>query len=213
MILKWIRCAVADESRDAFSRAQEQWSDLIGVNGFRGQVGGWSERSHGEACILAWWQDDAAYHAFMQNEHNAIVGQSRQETTYDSCEILLLKETLRMPGRYADPVAAVTEAGFLRVADCLLKPDRIQPFTAAQKEIWIKGMEPVDGMLGGSYCEVQNIPRHVLVFSLWSSIETHRTYEVDIMPGLRKRAQVSEDLSYLTGVFVKLESRWSVVAR
>ena len=73
-------------------------------------------------------------------------------------------------------------------------------------------MEPVDGMLGGSYCEVRSTPRHVLVFSLWSSEETHRAYEVDIMPELRQAAQVSEDLSYLTGVFVKLEPGWAVPA-
>ena len=73
-------------------------------------------------------------------------------------------------------------------------------------------MEPVDGMLGGSYCEVLRTPRHVLVFSLWSSVETHRAYEVDIMPKLRESAQVSEDLSYLTGVFVKLEPGWAVPA-
>lgn len=213
MILKWIRLAVPDGSRDAFSKAQEQWSALRDVQGFLGQIGGWSERTNDEACILAWWRNEETYRAFMQNEHDAIAGQSRQETMYDSIDILLLWERMRMPGRYADPTAAVADAEFLRVADCLLKLDRIDAFTLAQKEIWIPGMKPVDGMLGGSYCEVQNVPRHVLVFSLWSSVETHRTYEVDIMPGLRKAAQVSEDLSYLTGIFVKLEPRWSVAAR
>ena len=212
MILKWIRLAVPDDLRNTFSRAQEQWSALRDVQGFLGQIGGWSERTKGEACILSWWRNEETYRAFMQNEHDAIVGQSRQDSTYDSKDILLLWERLRMPGRYSDPTAAVTEAEFLRVADCLLKPDRIEEFTKSQKEIWIKGMEPVDGMLGGSYCEVLSIPRHVLVFSLWSSVETHRAYEVEIMPKLREAAQVSEDLSYLTGVFVKLEPGWAVPA-
>lgn len=212
MILKWIRLAVPDGSRDAFSKAQEQWVALRDVQGFLGQIGGWSERTKDEACILAWWRNEDTYLAFMQKEHDAIIGHSLQDTTYDSIEVLQLCERLRMPGRYPDPTAAVAEAEFLRVADCLLKPDRIEAFTEAQKEIWIKGMEPVDGMLGGSYCEVLNTPRHVLVFSLWSSVETHRAYEVDIMPGLRESAQVSQDLSYLTGVFVKLEPGWAVPA-
>ena len=42
MLLKWIRCTVGARSREAFSRAQTQWSALQGVAGFRGQVGGWS---------------------------------------------------------------------------------------------------------------------------------------------------------------------------
>jgi hypothetical protein len=210
MILKWIRVSVPDGSRDAFSKAQEQWIALREVSGFLGQLGGWSERTKGEACILAWWKDETSYRAFMTHEHDVIVGRSRQDLTYESIDVLLLWERLRMPGQFASPTDAVADAGFLRVADCLLKPERVEPFAVAQKEIWIKGMAPVEGMLGGSYSEVLSMSRHILVFSLWSSAETHREYELNVMPELRKAAKVSDDLSYLTGVFVKLEPTWSV---
>jgi heme-degrading monooxygenase HmoA len=87
MLLKWIRCEVAEEKKAAFSAAQEKWCDLKGYPGFHGQIGGWNVAEPQEACILAFWENFDCYQAFMSNKHDEIFEQSRQKGTYHKISV------------------------------------------------------------------------------------------------------------------------------
>lgn len=79
MLLKRIDCRVDASQRAAFDRAQRAWAALADVDGFVGQVGGWTGDG---ARILGLWRDRASYDAFMAGVHDEITDASRQEQTY-----------------------------------------------------------------------------------------------------------------------------------
>jgi hypothetical protein len=87
VLLKWIVCEVPNDRRVAFSRAQEQWRAIATLDGFRGQLGGWSMREVDEVCILGFWRDQSALDRFMQHEHDPIVQHSKQAETYASIRV------------------------------------------------------------------------------------------------------------------------------
>ncbi len=91
-ILKEILCEVDPALREAFSRAQEAWNALSGVEGFLGQIGGWLEEEPNRACILALWSDEPSYRAFLGGVHDAIVSRSSQAATYLRCTVTLHRE-------------------------------------------------------------------------------------------------------------------------
>lgn len=110
MLLKWIVCEVPGDRRVAFGLAQEQWRAIAVVDGFAGQLGGWSTSDVDRACIMAFWRDQAALDSFMQREHDPIVRRSEQAETYTSIGVVVLPiaEVTR------DVIAGTTR---LRVAD------------------------------------------------------------------------------------------------
>ncbi|PWK15850.1 YdbC family protein [Tumebacillus permanentifrigoris] len=92
MLCKWILCRVPTEGRAAFSKAQENWQALQGVDGFGGQWGGWNADDVQEACILGLWRDLAAYQQFMANVHDTIFEKSDQGRTYDTISVTLYEQ-------------------------------------------------------------------------------------------------------------------------
>ncbi|MFG0331269.1 MAG: DUF4937 domain-containing protein [Phycisphaerales bacterium] len=86
MLLKLIDCQLSDSTREAFSNAQKAWADLRGIDGFRGQLGGWS-REPGEsdrAIIVGFWLNAERYDEFMATHHDRIAEAPRQRETYDA---------------------------------------------------------------------------------------------------------------------------------
>ena len=126
MLVKWIVCEVAPESRDTFSQAQEQWRRLEGVDGFRGQFGGWDTRNTSQschiACIVGLWRDSDLYRDFMSNVHDPIVAASGRAATYISAATALFELQFDIPGSRANLRYAISDSQFLRVADCQLRP-------------------------------------------------------------------------------------------
>jgi heme-degrading monooxygenase HmoA len=89
MLCKWIVCTVEPEQAEAFSRAQEEWGRLRGVDGFCGQLGGWKKGGALEAHILGLWRDRESYQAFMDEVHDQITDGSGQSKTYTSIRVTL----------------------------------------------------------------------------------------------------------------------------
>ncbi|MBM7621933.1 hypothetical protein JOC95_003841 [Bacillus tianshenii] len=87
MLIKYIKCQVKEERRVDFSRAQEQWSPLADMEGFLGQLGGWSEK--GEAVILGFWESSQSYQHFMEHIHDTIFLENNQGKTYRSISVTL----------------------------------------------------------------------------------------------------------------------------
>lgn len=100
MLIKSIRCQVADEKKESFSRGQTEWQLLSHVDGFLGQVGGWCEQDPNMAWIVAFWESRTAYQHFMKEVHDKIFLESGQGKTYSSIQVDLF-EMDQQPGQLA----------------------------------------------------------------------------------------------------------------
>lgn len=67
------------------------------VNGFLGQIGGWSIEQPLAACVYSFWESQTNYEQFMEKENDSIIINSGQEHTYNSIEVSLFQEKLRFP--------------------------------------------------------------------------------------------------------------------
>ncbi len=91
MLVKWIECRVRSGNASHFSREQERWRGLRGLDGFVGQAGGWDLLEPDTACILGLWRGQAAYDAFMTGPHDRILEGSDQLETCRSVAVSLFE--------------------------------------------------------------------------------------------------------------------------
>jgi heme-degrading monooxygenase HmoA len=211
MLLKWIMCRVSEQLQVPFSAAQSKWNQLSKVPGFLGQFGGWNLKSKEEACILAIWQDESHYQKFMRQQHDKIVRHNDQLTTYESIDVSLLTPRYDMPGMRGSMSDSLQEAGALRIADCLVKPDRESHFFEMQEKIWTPALCKVEGMLAGAFSKVDQEDGRYMVTTLWTSIDAHEAYVHGTLPGLRQAADLDGDLDKITGGVIPLKDDWLVL--
>ena len=214
MLVKWIVCQVASDSRAAFSNAQAQWRQLKDVDGFRGQFGGWDACNASEscewACIVGLWQDSDSYQKFMRDDHDPVFEASGQATIYVHATTALFVVQLDMPGLQPDLRSAMGRSEFLRVADCGLRPGREAHFRQVQSDIWNPGVAAAGGMAAGAVSQSIRDDKRFLVTTLWESGQSHAIYLRDAFPGLRSRAAVEDDVAKLQAHGVVLEPDWRV---
>jgi hypothetical protein len=120
MLLKWIVCEVPGGRRLAFSQAQEQWRSIATLDGFWGQLGGWSVHDPAHACIAGFWRDQIALERFMQQEHDSIVQRSKQSQTYASIQVSIFDVDA-----VAAPLATITKVRASRQMVEFLNDDRL----------------------------------------------------------------------------------------
>lgn len=209
MLFKWIVCKVQPDNRKQFSVSQEAWSSLASVNGFIAQFGGWDLKNDGDACILGIWQDKASYDYFMTEVHDEIFEANSQKSTYEEIATELFNVEMDMIGEKGNLVEALESGNYLRVADCIVKPENEEHFVNAQKDVWVPAMSDAKGMIGGNFSKSLNDSRYI-VTTLWSEKELHDSYSQKVVPVMREQANVSDDLKSMIGRLVKLESSWSV---
>ncbi|MCB2156100.1 YdbC family protein [bacterium] len=213
MLIKWIHCEVSSEQRDAFDRAQQQWSSLADCDGFILQVGGWNLRAKNEACVIGLWRDEASYSAFMRDIHDSITTISHQEKTYDSCRTERFDVQLRMDGTSHNLSEGISNAEVLRIARCKLRPGREERFTEVQESIWIPGMRGA-GMSCGLFGKHKSDPSPTcIVISAWETEQVHAAYVDGPFRDLRRRASIEDDVSELSGALVKLLSEWTCLGQ
>ena len=210
MFVKWIEATVAAGHRPAFSRAQSQWSAIASTPGLVGQVGGWSGDV---ACVLSLWSDSDSYESFMTDVHDVITEASDQGATYSHLRVRLFLSRFPMPGSRNSFGAGLTEATFLRVADCVVAPERVRHFESAQQTIWRPAMATAAGMLAGIFSVGRADSNSFLVTTLWSNEESHARYVSDDVPRLRDLADAGADMMSITGHAFVLEPSWTVVPR
>lgn len=210
VFLKWIVCRVSDDQRDAFHRAQCAWQQIRGSAGLVAQVGGWS-RAGNEACILGQWGDKPAYDAFMERTHDAVVGETSQDQTYHSCQVVLAKDLFDMGGEASGMRKAIAAGHVLRVADCAVFPERRDHFIDVQQSVWAPAMAGAPGQLGGLFSCANDDACRFLVTTFWCDESCHDAYVRECVPRLRSAAEVTVDLSRIVGRVVRLESDWCVM--
>jgi heme-degrading monooxygenase HmoA len=202
MLVKWITCAVAD--RPAFDRGQRRWEALRTVPGFIGQVGGWSVRDPATAHVFAFWASRTDHERFLAGPHDGLA--ETQAGTYARIRVRLFDQRLaiREPLRLQ-----FAQAGQLRVAHCLVHPQRIEHFTDAQISVWNPGMGSAPGMPGGVFAQAAEA--EFLVLSMWASAADHEAYRTQRFPELRRQAGAADDLAEVAGDLIEVEQAWSVV--
>ncbi|MCP2165549.1 protein of unknown function (DUF4937) [Goodfellowiella coeruleoviolacea] len=200
--MKWIRCDVADSA--GFDRGQQEWADLAGLPGFLGQLGGWSHDGSQVAHIFSFWVDQDAYEHFMSGAHDALA--QRQVGTWSKIDVRLFERR----ADFGQSLAGTSGSGVLRLAHCVVKPDRVDHFAQVQKTVWNPGMSAAPGCLAGLFG--QRGCQEFLVLTKWVSAAEHARYQAELFPSLRDRAVPSADLESITGHLVDLEPHWTVTA-
>jgi heme-degrading monooxygenase HmoA len=211
MLVKWIVCAVAEAMKNQFSLAQEQWGVIAGLEGFLGQVGGWALATTPQPCLLALWRDLESYGAFMTGRHETITRHNAQASTYDAITTSLFDVVLEMPGRSSGLRQALGSCGILRTADCTVRAGREDHFVEVQCSLWAPAMGQTEGMLGGVFGRSRAPDNRYLITTLWTDRAAHEAYVASVLPRLRSRALVEQDLTKLEGRVVALERRWQVL--
>lgn len=213
MIVKFIVCEVRPERQEQFARGQEAWKELRRLDGFCGQVGGWMQANPNTAVIVAFWRDQTSYDRFMGEVHDEVFEKNGQKGTYTTSEVTLWNRVIDIPGTHAAVDRAVVQAGFIRLARCVLKPGREEHFLSVQREIWNPGMAAAGGMLAGVFNRAQSHQNHFLVCTLWRSESDHQNYRENHFADLRRRAEVPRDCESVTGFLVVVQPTWRVEAK
>jgi hypothetical protein len=87
MILKRITCKVKEGQKEKFYEHQKQWKPLSEWKVFLGQIGGWSVKQPLTAYVYAFWENQADYDQFMEEEHDQIFVKSGQKSSYESIDV------------------------------------------------------------------------------------------------------------------------------
>lgn len=207
MWLKWIRCRVRPEQRAAFSEGQRQWDRCAGIEGFRGQLGGWrgeAPPAEPEACLLAFWSDEPSYRRFMQREHDQVLehaGRQWEVITVHFAEILM-----EVPGSHRDPLEALPLCRVLRCLEHDLPGAELEERLEKQRGIWATGLPSHQGLLCGlSAWDTQ--PNRLLNLSLWQDATSQRLFQEQVFPGLARRAGLPDRLELSC---IPVEPTWTV---
>ena len=201
MLVKWITCAVVD--RDGFARGQRGWEAVRTEPGFVGQVGGWSARDPATAHVFAFWASRADHARFLAGPHDRLA--AAQAGTYTRTQVRLFDHRLAIREPFPPEFSQVSQ---VRLAHCLVHPQRVDHFTDAQVRVWNPGMGAAPGMLGGVFAQAAEA--EFLVLSMWASAAAHEAYRTERFAELRRRAEAAEDLAEVVGDLVEVEPAWSV---
>ncbi|MHA7138563.1 YdbC family protein [Rossellomorea arthrocnemi] len=208
MIIKVITCKVSEGSKEDFFEEQKIWKALSPLNGFLGQVGGWSNKEPLTACIFAFWENQEAYQYFMDKAHDEILLHSNQSSTYKSIDVTLYEESVTIPGTEKKIIYAIEDSKYVRVAMAQVKPDHVDHFIDMQKTIWNPGMMVAEGFLGGSFAISKKRMRDFLVFTCW---ENERFYVEKHFPVLVPATKMQTDVVEIKGEELVLEEAWRVL--
>jgi heme-degrading monooxygenase HmoA len=210
MYIKWIVCKVPVNSKKAFSSAQEKWIRTKSTKGFIAQAGGWNLNDETEACIISFWESEDALKYFMQNLHDQIVSENKQDKSYNSITVENYNRILSMEGE-SSLTEAINNAELLRIADCTVKDNKIEHFEEMQKDIWKPGMRTANGILGGCFSKSENDANKYLVSTFWNSLDNHIYYVKKILPRLSEKADAANDLDRITGKQILLVNSWNII--
>lgn len=210
MIIKRISCMVKEGNKEAFYEYQKQWRHLSKAKGFLGQVGGWGITQPLTACVYSFWDNKVDYQEFMKEEHDQIFVNSGQESTYESIDVSLFQEELKVSGLEDNIVKVLRKCKYIRVALGQVKDYKMKHFIDMQKKVWNIEMKKSQGMIGGTFAFSEKQSNDFLVLTGWESEDSHKNYTEDIFPELLKITKPKNDVLELKGEQFKVEESWRV---
>ncbi|OIK04289.1 YdbC family protein [Bacillus sp. MUM 13] len=199
MIIKRISCQVKKDQIDLFSKLQAQWQPVNTINGFLGQVGGWSIKNEFTACVFSFWENKDVYAYFMNNVHDGIFLNTNQSSTYTSIDVELFEEVFNIQGLEKDIVSILRESNFIRTALSNVKEGRASHFIETQSKVWNSGMKKTEKMLGGEFGSSVKDDKRFLVLTGWLSEEAHKDYMISSFSALKSHAKTELDLEGIIG--------------
>ncbi|MGE6755612.1 YdbC family protein [Rossellomorea sp. NPDC071047] len=210
-MIKVITCKVNEESKEDFFEEQKIWKALSPLNGFLGQVGGWSKKEPLTACVFAFWENQEAYHYFMDKAHDEILLHSNQFSTYKSIDVSLYEERITIPGSEKRIIHALKKGKYVRMARVQVKPDHSDHFIEMQETLWNQGMSVAEGLLGGTFAISKKIMKDFLVFTCWGDERSHQKYVEKHFPVFVNAAKMQTDVQEIKGEELVLEEAWRVL--
>lgn len=210
MLLKWIICVVPEEERDAFSLAQQHWSALADLEGFRGQIGGWGINDPMEACILGLWDNEDSYQRFMSEAHDSIADSSGQVDMYDSIAITLFEFMFDIPGTLESMIDAMDEGSLMRIANCKVNTRRKDHFIQMQQEVWNPAMKDTGDMKAGMFGCDRDDPDRFFTATIWQDFASHQSYADHKVPALFEKAELISDLKSIASHVIAIDPSWCV---
>ncbi|MFQ3543107.1 YdbC family protein [Halobacillus rhizosphaerae] len=212
MIIKKISCQVHEHKKPLFSRAQEEWKEILPTAGFLGQLGGWSLSDPFTANIFAFWEEEASYESFMNEAHDRIYHNSGQENTYFSIDTELFQVEQDLLKGMSGLRSLIQKARYIRTAFTQVKENRINHFLDMQRNVWNPGMKRAEGMIGGVVCRSQRDFQSFLIFTGWENHLYHQMYRLHLFPHLKHKAAPQQDVNHLSGESFPVEEGWRVVS-
>lgn len=223
MLLKAIQCHVLPEQQDLFSRGQERWAALAGLQGFTSQQGGWQQHT---AWVFGWWQNWDDYSAFMSEHHDPIFERSGQNGTYRDSDISFWQS---LPSAQIDrrrnlkhsPTASTlplaTEAGLSEAQHELILLELLQLAPGAWADFddfltwrWRPGLAGAGGLASARVCQHRKLPGRYLSWSRWQEGSDPIGMARLLQPGFRlphRRTQLFRSLSQIK---IAVEPKWEV---
>ncbi|PAE88791.1 YdbC family protein [Shouchella clausii] len=204
MFIKHITCKVKKEKKDVFSNGQAKWGYLKGLEGFVGQIGGWSDKQENTAYIFSLWQDKKDYLHFMKNEHDKVAFLTGQEGSISSIHIELFEEKF---GICEDNINDFINGNYIRFANCDVRENRMAHFEEMQIKVWNKNMAQEEGMLGGYFAK-NTLSKRYLVLTGWIDKKAHTKYLQNTFNRLINESDVNADVSTMYGDQFLVEKSW-----
>ncbi len=207
MWVKWIRCRLQPDQRAAFSERQRQWDRCAGIEGFRGQLGGWRREApaaHPEACLLAFWEDEERYRRFMEREHDQVLEHAGQ--AWEAIEVRFAEIRLEVAGSHRDPLEALSLCRVLRCLEHDLVEASLDERLENQRRIWATGLPSHQGLLFGLSAWEAGRGR-LLNLSLWQDALSQRLFQEQVFPDLARRGGLPDELELST---FAVDQTWTV---
>ena len=211
MYIKWIICRVNENERQQFSEAQEKWESTSNADGFIAQTGGWDLQNKNEACIISFWENKELYEIFMRDLHDEITRDNKQAKTYNEIFVEYFAGIFNMDGESSSLKEAVQNGYLLRIADCIINPEKVKHFEKMQSEIWLPAMRESKGMLRGTFSKNENNNLRYLVSTFWDNIRNHTEYSKNKLPLLRYQADTTNDISEIKGKKILIADNWKII--
>ena len=147
----------------------------------------------------------------MNSLHDKIFFRNKQRESYNSISVSYFNKKLDMHGSKKSIPDVIQESKFLRIADCSVKPEKIEHFEEVQRSVWIPGMQGSQGMLGGEFSKAENSKPRYLVSTFWDSEKNHSNYVDSSLPKLKLKSDVTNDINYIVSKQILLVDSWKIV--
>lgn len=207
MIIKQIACDLLEAKKELFSTGQGEWKALEGVNGFIGQIGGWSETEKNRAYVFSFWQDEPSYLDFMKNEHDQIADYTKQKDCISSIRVAIFKEIYKIKDGI-DFSKKREKDGYIRFTNPVVKDNQVAHFENMQRDVWNNGMAQEKGMLAGYFAKSELLKENYLVLSEWNNKDSHLHYTANKLGHLMEASNVTADVTDIFGDCFEVEPSW-----
>ncbi|MCP3029478.1 DUF4937 domain-containing protein [Halobacillus sp. A5] len=210
MLIKRICCSLKEGKKQTFSQQQKQWNTLCKMDGFLGQIGGFSINEPKTAWIYSFWNKEEDYRKFMAEIHDTIADHSGQANSYTTIEVALFQLKSKVVGSEKEIAHMIRRAAYIRTAFSKVKEQRIDQFIEKQQTVWNTGMQRSDGIIGGLFAQSNKLSNEYMVVTGWESEKHHQEYVDEHFPELLKQAKTGEDVLELSGDQFKVEESWRI---